>query len=407
MGPCLPGGGATAPFQITARASMSCPAKARVLLVDDDPVVSSGPCEDGAPSFALVIVSSRDEGLERLEKEGPFAVIVASDRLPGDSGEELLNEVADRYPETSRVMLTAQSHLESADGQVNRGSLFRFLMKPCEPALFWQALHDAVEQYRLRLAERDLLRSTVQGVVEVLVEVMAINNPAAFGRSRRVQQLVAAAAFELGIDSTWELEMASLLSQLGFVTIPDVIVERAAMGQILTEEQQRMLEEHPALSSRLVGQVPLLETVAAIMTPGAAADEAAGPRVRLGARLLRAATEYEELVALRADPDQARAALADPTRGHDARLVRAITCAGAALHCSTLGSFPLARLQSGMVLAEDLRAMGRGRVILKRGSELTESSLQRLRNYRAVGLLEVDEVRAFSPTQAAAGRAAA
>ena len=60
-----------------------------------------------------------------------------------------------------------------------------------------------------------------------------------------------------------------------------------------------------------------------------------------------------------------------------------------------------------MVLAEDLRAMGRGRVILKRGSELTESSLQRLRNYRAVGLLEVDEVRAFSPIQAAAGRAAA
>ncbi len=251
------------------------------------------------------------------------------------------------------------------------------------------------------------MRNTVKGAVEVLVEVMALNNPAAFGRSRRVQRLVAAAARALGLESSWEIETAALLSQLGFVAIPDVVVERAASGQPLTVDQERMLDGHPELARRLVAKIPRLQTVAAIMAPGADADETLAPEVRTAARLLRAAKDYEELVALGAEPEQARAGLADPTRGHGARLVHAVTIAGAELHRATLESLPIAKLRSGMVLAEDLRAMGTGRVILRRGLELTDSSLERLRNHATVGLFEAAEVRVFSRAQAVAARTAA
>ena len=80
--------------------------------------------------------------------------------------------------------------------------------------------------------------------------------------------------------------------------------------------------------------------------------------------------------------------------------------AGAELHRATLQALPVAKLQPGMILAEDLRAMGGGRVILKRGLELSESSLERLRNYDAAGLLQTESVRVFlrgrkAPTDAA------
>ena len=59
-----------------------------------------------------------------------------------------------------------------------------------------------------------------------------------------------------------------------------------------------------------------------------------------------------------------------------------------------------------MILAEDLRAMGGGQVILKRGVELSESSLQRLRNYSAAGLLQTESVRVFLRGRTAAADAA-
>ncbi|MDB4724747.1 response regulator [bacterium] len=385
---------------------MSRPAKARVLLVDDEPLVSSGLRRMHQQSFDFVCASSPEEAFERLEADGPFAVVVSDYQMPKVNGAEFLSEVAERYPDTSRVMLTGQGNLETAVEAVNRGSIFRFLMKPCDPALFRKVVSDAAEQYRLRRAERDLMRNTVKGAVEVLVEVMALNNPAAFGRSRRVQRLVAAAARELGLESTWELETASLLSQLGFVAIPDVVVERAATGQPLTADQERMLEGHPELACRLVAKIPRLQTVAAMIAPGAASDGTADVAVQVAARLLRAATDYEELIALGAEPQQAQAALADPTRGHDARTVHAVATAGAELHRSTLQAVPIAKLQTGMILAEDLRAMGGGQVILKRGVELSESSLQRLRNYSAAGLLQTESVRVFLRGRTAAADAA-
>jgi hypothetical protein len=62
-----------------------------------------------------------------------------------------------------------------------------------------------------------------------------------------------------------------------------------------------------------------------------------------------------------------------------------------------------------MVLAEDLRAIGGGRVILKRGLEVTESSLERLRNHGAAGLLQTESIRVFRGSASADedGRAAA
>lgn len=388
---------------------MSCPAKARVLLVDDEPLVASGLRRTHQQSFEFVCAAGPEEALERLEQDGPFAVVVSDYQMPSVNGAEFLSEVAERYPDTSRVMLTGHGNLETAVEAVNRGSIFRFLMKPCEPALFRKVVSDAAEQYRLRRAERDLLRETVQGSVEVLVEVMALNNPVAFGRSRRVQRLVAAAAPGLGFESSWELETAALLSQVGYVAIPDVILERASLGQTLTDEQSRMLDEHPQLTSRLLGKIPRLQKVAAMIEPDAAHGEGIEADVQLAARLLRAAAEFEELVALGAEADQARAALADPTRGHDSRVVHAVASAGAELHRTTLQAVPVGELVPGMVLAEDLRTMGRGRVILKRGLEITESSLERLLNYEAAGLLQKETVRVFRKARPsdADGRAAA
>ena len=367
------------------------PREARVLLVDDEPFVSSG---DGIrrihqASFDLCAASAED-AFERLAEDGTFAVVESDDQTPSMNGAEFLSEVAERHPDVSRVMLIGHRNLETVDA-VNRGSIFRFLMKPCEPALFRKVVSDAAEQHRLRRAEQDLLRETVQGAVEVLVEVMALSKPAAFGRSRRVQRLVAAAAERLGLKGSWELDRGAALP---------------ARARRDPRRDPRTREPRPATDPRSgahAGATPAHDepppredpapaVVAAMIAPG---REPTRIRRRGGRTSTRPSARRRTTRSRRPRrrTGQARAALADPTRGHDSKVVHSVASAGAGLHRSTLQVVPVPALRSGMV-AETCTSHRRSRdpQAWPRGHrELAE----RLRNHGAAGLLQTESIRVF------------
>ena len=46
------------------------------------------------------------------------------------------------------------------------------------------------EQYRLLTVEKVLLEQTLRGSVKALTDILAITNPAAFGRATRVERTV-------------------------------------------------------------------------------------------------------------------------------------------------------------------------------------------------------------------------
>ena len=53
-----------------------------------------------------------------------------------------------------------------------------------------KSLMACVEQHRLITSERVLLEQTLRGSVKALTEVLALANPAAFGRATRVRRSV-------------------------------------------------------------------------------------------------------------------------------------------------------------------------------------------------------------------------
>jgi putative nucleotidyltransferase with HDIG domain len=77
----------------------------------------------------MEFMDSAQSALERLEKE-PFDVVVADMRMPGMSGDQLLNEVMRRHPQTVRFILSGQSDKEAVLRSV--GPTHQFLAKPCE-----------------------------------------------------------------------------------------------------------------------------------------------------------------------------------------------------------------------------------------------------------------------------------
>lgn len=374
----------------------------RILLVDDEQAVLDALCRQHRKRYTLIPACGAAAGLKAIAEQGPFAVVVTDYHMPWMNGIQFLAKVVDFAPHTVRIMLTGQADLRTAIDAVNRGHIFRFLTKPCEPEIFQAGLDAALEQYQLQQAERLLLEQTVRGSIEVLAEVLALANPSAFGRAIRVRSYVQHIAATLELPDAWQYETAALLSQIGCVAIPNDIFDRILSDGSLPPEQAAMLEHHPGVARDLIRKIPRLQTVAEIVAHQDAESppcEQLGRAVVIGARILSAALDFEELISLGAAPEQALGALRSEGRKYDRRVLDALASAGAFTDRAHVQFVPIAQLQVGMTLEDEVRN-SKGTLLITRGHEVSEGSLQRLRNYAALKLLAKTSFRVRMPTRA-------
>jgi thioredoxin reductase (NADPH) len=116
-------------------------AKATILTVDDDPVVSQAISRDlrrqyGA-EFQIVRVSSGAEALDVLAelalRERQVALIASDQRMPAMTGVELLDRARRHAPEAKLVLLTAYADTDVAIRAINDIGLDYYLLKPWDP----------------------------------------------------------------------------------------------------------------------------------------------------------------------------------------------------------------------------------------------------------------------------------
>lgn len=352
----------------------------RVLLVDDDEHLLAALVRRHRKAFDLVAACGPREGLERLDSEGPFAVVVSDYNMPEMDGVRFLEEVRRRAPETVRVMLTGNPGLEVAMGAVNSGAIFRFLTKPCDDETFRGCLEAAFEQHRLRQAERLLLERTLNGAIQVLCDVLALVNPGAFGRARRIREAACFLLDRFPVENRWCYETAALLSQLGMVALPPDLPARAAAGEELTEEERAQLERHPSVAGELLGRIPRLDEVARAIARQR--DAFTNEQATLGDRIVAAAVELDRALAEGLDRGHALERLR--RRGVEERFVDALRDFEPPEECTTVRTLSIDALRPGMILDEDLRHRT-GALLVARGHEITETLLYRMRNLAGVG----------------------
>jgi signal transduction histidine kinase len=122
----------TQPAQTEVDACAS-PSPHALLIVDDEPenlIALSALLED---TWKVHTAGSGSEALALLAAGVPVDLVIADQRMAGMTGIQLLTAVAEQYPKIMRVMLTAYADVEPMLDAVNRGSVFAFVVKPCEP----------------------------------------------------------------------------------------------------------------------------------------------------------------------------------------------------------------------------------------------------------------------------------
>ncbi len=209
----------------------------KILLVDDEVNVLLAYQRHMREQFHVTLAGDGAKGISVLKEQGPFAVVVADYRMPRMDGIQFLSLARQFEPDTVRIMFTGYADLDIAINAVNEGNIFWFLTKPCAPRKFKKALIAAVEQYKLVLAERELLEKTLKESIKVLTDVLSILSPGVCClQDSRPTCIAKKLAMRLKVKKLWEVEVAAMFSRIGCITIPAKIIEKKTKGISFTEE---------------------------------------------------------------------------------------------------------------------------------------------------------------------------
>ena len=358
----------------------------RILLVDDDSNVLDGYRRALSREFLLETAIGSDEALPLLEKNGPYAVIVSDMRMPGMNGIQLLSAVREMSSDTIRVILTGNADLQTAIDAINEGSIFRFLIKPCDREVMAKTLTSALMQYRLVTAEKELLEQTLSGSIQVLTEVLSLVNPAAFGRAERARRYIRHVVTAMKLANPWRYEMAAMLSQLGCVTLAPETIDAVYNGETLTPNEQAQYAAHPSVAYDLLSKIPRLEPIAWMVehqngpiTPGGGNESA---DIRHGAEILRTVLTYESFIhqGFSRTETMHRLSRLNPKPGRE--LFDALVALDPHAEDQETRACRIEELVPGMIIQQEIRAVD-GTLIISNGQEITPTVIFKLKNLHA------------------------
>ena len=369
--------------------------KESILIIDDETNVLQGLRRQLHKRFDLALAEGGDQGIAILRQKGPFAVVVCDMNMPGRTGIDVLAEVAEISPDTTRIMLTGQADLNTAMNAVNHGNIFRFFTKPCPADMLAAGLEAGLEQYRLVTAERDLLNKTLAGSIKVVTDVLGLIDPDSFGRTEQAQHWCKLVADALGLKRhLWKLETALMLAPIGHAALPPEVAKKVRSNQELSLVEREMVEASSETAHKLLRNIPRLNEVAKYVLyqgknidgSGFPKDDKAGNDIPIGARIVRILSDLSASCDKGVDLPDALMLMEKYDGIYDQKLLKLIApvilqdqSAANEGGIKTL-EVPLAGLRDGDVLKMPIVDLDSEDLILAKGATITELYIKRLNN---------------------------
>ncbi len=392
--------------------------KGSILVVDDEEIVLAALREtlrrDG---YSVTTVSNPVNALELLQ-EKTFAVILTDQQMPQLTGLEFLAQAKTVQPEATRILITAVLSLNTVIDSINKGEIYRFIVKPWLREELLVTIHNAVQRFELirinralqnetrganadlqahvaRVAEQNqqleklnaALQRNLQHSVQLCLKTLEAYCPVLGNQARRVQEICRALADSLALPpaSRQVLDVAALLHDIGLIEVPrDLIRSWQADPESLTGPERKLIEHHPVLGQELVSFVDHLQDVGRLIRSHHECFDGTGYPDRLQggdipelARILSVAVAY---VTHPEDGDKALTHVkASSGSAFDPDIVRALMRAlpHAALP-RRQREMLLSELRSGMVLARGIYSDS-GLLLVPKDQPLSDPYIEKLR----------------------------
>jgi response regulator RpfG family c-di-GMP phosphodiesterase len=401
-----------------------------VLIVDDEEVVLVSLRDTLArEGYQVTTAPNAIEALTHL-KEQAFSVVITDQQMPMLTGLEFLNQVKELQPDATRILITAVLNLSTVIDAINKGEIYRFIVKPWLREELLVTVKNAVQRYELlcknqllqvatlgmnerlktlnadletqvaRVAEQNgelerlngALRQNLQHSVELCLRTMQTFYPTLGGQARRVFELCRAIAegLHLSQEARQTLEVSAWLHDIGLVGVPrQVIKQWEEAPESLNKAAHALVQQHPILGEELAGFVHPLTGVGAVIRAHherfdgqGYPDRIAGDKIPWLGRLLAVAVAYAESKA----DGAASIEMVKQGRGNafDPEAVRAfLRCLPQATVPARQREVQLSELRPGMVLARGIYTAN-GMLLFPDGQLLTQTFIEKLNHHNRV-----------------------
>ncbi len=367
----------------------------KILLVDDEELVLSGYKRNLRNRFSVYTANSGSLGLKIINEKGPFAVVVSDFKMPEMNGNVFLSNVKTISPDTVRIMLTGYADLSTTIDAVNEGNIFRLLTKPCSLEKLISSINEGVKQYNLVTAEHELLEKTFKGSIKLLTEILSTVNPTAFSRASRFQKFIPQISNLLHIKNKWELEIASLLSQIGLVILPTEIVEKKYANEPLSKDQEKLFLSHPEVGKSLLENIPRLKNISEGIyyqlrsyQPIKKNIGKSGKDLPIISRILKVLNDFDTYITAGKSFQEAIAIMKKDELSYDPDVLVALDITISGIYEGlSLETVEIESVQPGVIIASDIKSKN-GAVLVTKGMEVTELLKNKLLNYAKLSNIE-------------------
>jgi response regulator RpfG family c-di-GMP phosphodiesterase len=314
----------------------------RILVVDDEEIVLIALRETLARAgYQVSTAGDPIPALEMLARQ-QFAVIISDQQMPSMTGLDFLTKAKKLQPDASRMLITAVLSLDTVIDSINRGEIYRFIIKPWLREELLVTVQNAVQRYELicrngvlhattlamnerlthlnqalemqvrRVAEQNeqlsglnaALERNLSRSVELCVQTMQTFYPTLGNHAKRAFEVCRSMAevLDLPDDQRQILEISAWLHDIGLIGVPRHIIRKWQHEPSELDEAERVLiEHHPILGQELAAFVQHLQGVGALIRSHherfdglGYPDNLSGERIPWLARLLAVAVSFAE-----------------------------------------------------------------------------------------------------------------
>lgn len=402
----------------------------RILVVDDEEIILVALYETlRREQYEVVTTSNPDAAIEEIRKR-EFSVIISDQRMPGMMGLDLLAQARHLQPMATRILITAVLSLDTVIEAINKGEIYRFIVKPWLREELLVTIKNAVQRYdltrqnaRLNAAtqamndqlvelnrsleqqvklvaqQNEQLTSMNQALEESLLRSMELSlhtmqtfYPTLGNQARRVAHLCRSIAQAVGLapEERRVLDAAALLHDIGMVGVPRQLIRRWQDNlNSLDPAERALIRQHPILGQELTAFGHGTDLIGKVIRAhhecfdgSGYPDQLAGENIPWLARLLAVAVAFESSHLPRNEAMEDIKVKAGTT--FDPEAVRAL------LKAIPLAPLPkkereilLSELRPGMVLARGIYTAN-GLLLVPEGQQLNATYIEKLLNHNRV-----------------------
>ncbi len=275
---------------------------APILLVDDEHHVRSALRRVFELAGLPVLTASCADEAGDVLRDRTVSVLVCDNRMPGGSGVDLLARARALQPDTTRIMLTGHADLPTAIDAINRGEVYRLVLKPWNDGDLLAVVQEARERRRLVQA----LSTGDEATIRSLAQAVELKDHYTAGHCDRVARYASLIAVRLGLDEETQrdLRWGSWLHDCGKIGVPESILNFPGP---LDPTMRAVIDQHPAWGADIARRGNLPKAVVDIILHHHERVDGAGypgrlrgAEIPLLARIVGAADVYDAMTSDRA-----------------------------------------------------------------------------------------------------------